>query len=170
RSATDVPKTAAYQTTSRKLALRRNLRGCTQAVSRAAHRVQQRPVESPVDLGAEPADVGLDHAGAGVEVKLPYVFEEHGARHDLSRVVHQVLQQPEFLRLHLDTLAAARDRALEAVQLEVSDTQHRLALGDRRPARERVHAGQELGESEWLDEIVIGPCLQPLYAVIDAAQ
>src|SRR3972149_10610519 len=104
RIATDAPKTAAYHTSKRKPVLRKKLLADIQRVPRAAHRVYQVIIEFPVNLGAQPADVGLDHAGVRIEMKSPDVLQEHGPRHHLPGIAHQVLEQPEFLRLQIDFL------------------------------------------------------------------
>src|SRR5690606_20287893 len=136
RIATDVTKTAAYHASSRKLVLRRKLAERTKAVAGAAHRVDQVVVEVAIDLGAQAADVRLDDGGMRVEMEVPYLFQQHGARDDLSGVAHQILEQPEFLRLELDAPAAARHGPREAVELEIRNAQHRLLL------RQRLAAGE----------------------------
>src|SRR5262249_15627286 len=145
-TATDTPNTAAHHATSRKLALLKKLRSVTQAVSGAAHRVDELAIEVAVHLRAQAADVGLDHARARVEVKLPDILEQHGAGHHLPGVAHQVLEQLELLLLQLDAATRPRDRALQPVHLEVGHAQQGFLARDGRAARERVHAREELGE------------------------
>src|SRR5690606_288861 len=103
RMATDVTKTAAYHASSRNVVLRRKLAGrSAKAITRAPHRADEVVVEIPVDLRAQPAHVGLDDRGVRVEMEIPHALEQHGARHHLPGVAHQVLEQPELLRLQLD--------------------------------------------------------------------
>src|SRR3989304_8580300 len=101
RIATDAPKTTTYHARRRKLVLRKKLCGDTNGVSGAAHRMDQFFAELPINLGAQPADVGLDHTGVRVEVEFPDVLQKHGPRHHLSGIAHQILEQPEFLGLQL---------------------------------------------------------------------
>src|SRR5690606_15674564 len=108
RIATDVTKTAAYHASSRKLVLRRKLAERAKAVAGAAHRVDQIVVEVTVDLRAQPADVRLDDGGMRVEMEIPHVLQQHGARNDLPGVAHEIFEQPELLRLQLDAAAGAR--------------------------------------------------------------
>ena len=77
----------------------------TDHVSGAAHGMQQRLVEALVDLAAQPRDVHVDDVGLRVEVVVPHVLEQHGARHHLAGVLHQVFEQAEFARLQRDRLA-----------------------------------------------------------------
>ncbi len=87
---------------------------------------------------------------------FPDVFEQHGARHHLAGVAHQVFEQPEFARLQVDLLAAAgrrcgpagpvRGRRLRAVVLTPSVPLRR---------RERIDARQQFGEGVGLGEIIV---------------
>jgi len=83
-------------------------------------------------------------------------------------MAHQVLQQAEFARLHVNLAGTARHGAAEQVKLQISD----LEPGDRRlgggAAAERLDAGQKLGEGEGLDQIVIAPGLEAHHPLIHA--
>ena len=63
-----------------------------QRVADAAHRLDQRLVAG-VDLLAQVADVGLEHAGVAVEVVLPDVVEDLLARQHAARIEHEVVEQ-----------------------------------------------------------------------------
>src|SRR4029079_17431074 len=97
RIATETMNIAAYHAMRRKPVLRSGLTRLTNAVPRAAQGMDQLDAELAVHLGAQAADVGLDDAGARVEVKIPDVFEQHRAGDELAGVAHQVLEQLEFL-------------------------------------------------------------------------
>jgi hypothetical protein len=58
--------------------------------------MDERPVEAAVDFRAKPRDMHVDHVGLGVEMIIPDMFEEHGARHDLAGMPHQVLEQAKL--------------------------------------------------------------------------
>src|SRR5581483_4013730 len=103
-TATDTPNMAAYSSVKRKLVVRNILLGRTDAVARAAHGVNERGLETAVDLAAQTADMRLHYIGLRVEMEVPHRFQQHGAGHDLSGMTHQILQQPELPRLQIDTL------------------------------------------------------------------
>ncbi len=130
--------------------------------------VQQGPIEAPVDLGAQPGDVGLHDVGLGVEVEVPDLLQQHGARHDLSGVAHQVFEDLQLLRQQFDALAGARDVAAQQIDLEVADLERRHRR-DGRPSGEGADARQKLGEGEGLDQIVVGAGFEAFDAVVDAA-
>src|SRR3954447_24951107 len=65
-------------------------------VAGAANRVQQRTVESLVDLGAQARDVYVNDVGLRIEVVIPDVLQQHGAGHDLAGMLHQIFEQAEL--------------------------------------------------------------------------
>ena len=71
----------------------------TDHVSRAADGVDQRVLEALVDLGAQAADMHVDDIGLRVEMIVPDVLQQHGARHHLAGVLHQIFEQAELARL-----------------------------------------------------------------------
>jgi hypothetical protein len=50
--------------------------------------MQQRGFESLVDLGAQPADMHVDHIGLGIEMIFPHAFQQHGTGHHLTGMAH----------------------------------------------------------------------------------
>src|SRR5258705_39005 len=96
----------AYHAIRRRLVLRSRLAGLTDAIARTAQGVNQFDSKLAVDLGTQAADVGLDHAGARIEMKVPDILEQHGTRDQLFGVAHEVLEQLELLRLQLDLPAS----------------------------------------------------------------
>src|SRR5690348_10452041 len=96
------PKIAANMTGRRKLAVLASLNIIAQAVTDAADRTHQLRAEPLVDLGAQAADMGFDHAGLRIEMEIPDILEQHGAGDDPAFAAHQVFEQPEFLRLKID--------------------------------------------------------------------
>src|ERR1700727_2528639 len=76
----------------------------TNHVTGAANRAEQRRVEVAIDLGAQARHVHVDHIGLRIEVIVPDMFEQHGARDHLAGVLHEIFQQTEFARLQCDFL------------------------------------------------------------------
>src|SRR6266540_4354762 len=80
-------------------------------VARAPNRVQQRLFEPFVELSAKPADVDVDDVGAGIEVIVPHLLEQHGAGDHAAFVASEIFEQQIFARLQIELLAGAPDGA-----------------------------------------------------------
>ena len=63
----------------------------------------------------------VDDVGLRIEMIIPDVFEQHGARHHLARMLHQIFEQTEFARLQCQLVLAAGDPVREPVELEIAD-------------------------------------------------
>src|SRR5580658_4360897 len=163
------PKIASAR---RKAVARRSLpRAVTNHVSRAADGREQRRVKIAIDLGPQARYMHIDYIGLRVEVIIPDMLEQHGSRHHLARILHQIFEEPEFARLQDDFLGRARDLVRQPVEREVGDAQDRLlrrAFGAA--ARQRLHPGQQLRESVRLGQIVVAAGAQALDAVVDLAE
>ena len=96
---------------------------------------------------------------------VPHVLEQ------LLRADHgavggqQHLQDPELLAGERERPRAAAGAVSRAVDRQVAAPQDRRR--GRRPARERPHARDELGEHERLAEVVVRPQLQAVHPVLD---
>ncbi len=66
--------------------------------------MQQRFVESPVYLRAQPAYVNINDIGLGVEMIIPDVFQKHRSGDHLPAVPHQVFEQAKLPRLQVNGL------------------------------------------------------------------
>src|SRR5208282_6819795 len=98
----------------------------TNHVSRAAHGVQQRRVKIAVDLGAQARYMHINHIGLRIEMVIPHMLEQHGARDDLARILHQIFEQAKFARLQDDLLAAPSHLVRKPIQRQIGDPEHRL--------------------------------------------
>ena len=83
-------------------------------------------LEALVDLGAQARDVDVDDVGLRVEMIIPDVLEQHGARHHLAGVLHQIFEQAELARLQRQLVLAAGDAMRQAVELEIPDAVERV--------------------------------------------
>src|SRR6185295_3840902 len=101
-----------------------------QHVARAANRVQQRPFEAVLELAPQSADVDVNDVGAGVEMIVPHLLEEHGAGDDAAFVAGEIFEQQIFARLQFDLPAAAPDRPRQRVDFEVADRDAMLGRVD----------------------------------------
>src|SRR5438046_1802065 len=94
--------------------------GSTEAISDAAHGVDQRIGLLVVQLGAHASDIDIDNVGRGIKVQVPDMLQQHGARYDAALIAHQILQQLEFAGQQLDLLAAPACGAVDQVDGEVA--------------------------------------------------
>src|SRR5262245_8157157 len=139
----------------------------TDHIPGSAHGMQQLLGKALVDLAPEPRDVHVDDVGLRVEVVVPHVLEQHGERDHLAGVLHEVLEQPELAWLQQDRLAGARHLVREAVEREVADDVARGLLFRRRPPRQCLDAGEQLGVGVGLGEVVVAAGAQAFDAVVD---
>ena len=70
-----------------------------EAVTHAAHGVDQRCWEAFIHLATQAADVDINHIGLRVKTVVPDRLQQHGARDNLVRVLHEKCQQTKFTRL-----------------------------------------------------------------------
>src|SRR5258708_14481007 len=87
----------------------------------AANRMQQSLGETLIDLRAQPRDVHVDDVGLRVEMVIPHVLEQHGASDDLTRVLHEILEQAELSRPQHDLLACASHLMPNPIELAFAD-------------------------------------------------
>src|SRR4029079_7381516 len=139
-----------------------------QDVADAALGVDQRGEAIGVDLASQVGDVGLDDAGLTAEVVVPDVVEDLGLGQDPVRVEHEVAQQLELGRRHLDDAAAAPDLVGVVVELEIVEGERRGArLVATGTAQYRADTGDDLLEAERLGDVVVATHGQALDLVVD---
>src|ERR1700754_1778286 len=120
-----------------------------EAISGAAHGLQLRDPERPVDLVAQVADVDVDDVRAVLVVVVPGVLEQLVARQHLAGVAHERLQQLELLGGQVDLVVAPPDPARRRVELQRAHLEHRRAL-HRPAAGQRAPPREQRGERERL--------------------
>jgi hypothetical protein len=69
-----------------------------------------------VDFLAQATDVDIDDVGLRIEMIVPDMLQQHRAGNHMADVTHQVFEQSELARQHLDRLAASPDIAGQEVQ------------------------------------------------------
>src|SRR5690606_32432509 len=90
-------------------------------VARTAHRMKKRLLEALLDLAAQPGNVDIDDIGLGIKVIVPDILEQHGARHHLPGMTHQIFEQTELARLEGDFLPVPCNAVGEAVEFEIAN-------------------------------------------------
>ena len=111
---------------------------------------------------AQPAHVHVDRArAAGVGI-APHVRQQQIARQHAAAMLHQVLQQQEFLGGELDLVAV--DLHDMAVDVHRQHAVGQAAVGRRgamRAAQQRADAGHHFVRAERLGDVVVGAELEP---------
>src|SRR5215471_1682298 len=120
------PKMPMKMSASLKVDERNVLTRSTDAIPDAADGVDEGIALLAVDLAAHPPDIDVDDVGAGVEMEIPYVLQQHGARHHLAFVANEKFQHLELARQHVDASARAAHRSRHEIELEIADPEHRL--------------------------------------------
>src|SRR5262249_3031301 len=137
-----------------------------QAVADAAQRVDQRRQTGPLQLAAQQVDVDVDDVGQGVVGLAPDVAAEHLAADDGVLVPGQVGQHLELAQGQGDLHPGAGGAAGGQGAPQAGGPQHRLGVG-LDAAQQDAQAGQQLGEGEGLDQVVVGAGVQAGDAVLD---
>ncbi|KAG1391053.1 hypothetical protein G6F58_012806 [Rhizopus delemar] len=94
-----------------------------QHVAHAAHGVQQLGVERVIQFAAQAAYRDIDDVGVAVEVHVPDLFGQRGARQHLALAAQQQRQQAEFLGGQVQPAAAALGAPARQIQLQVGQAQ-----------------------------------------------
>src|SRR5579859_29614 len=141
-----------------------------QDVAGASHSVDELAGMAAIDLAAQPAHMGLNDVGLGVEVEIPDALQQHRAGHHATCVAQQVFEQLEFAWLQINAPAPTRYGALQEVKPQVGDCDLRRHFLGWGASGQRIHPGQEFSESKWLYEVVIAAGFQPLHPIVYSAQ
>ena len=83
---------------------------------------------------------------ARVEVIVPDVFQQHGSRHHLAGVLHQIFQQAKLARLQRQLVLAADDAMRQPVEFEIADAVDGFLGGADVAARQYFDPRQQFGE------------------------
>src|SRR5207253_8033 len=105
-----------------------------------------------------------------IEMKIPDVLKQHGARYDAALVADQIFEQLKFAGKQIDFPAAPAGGAVDQVDLEIADPQDGLLGDDVAAPAKRLEARQQLDEGERLDQIVVAPGAQAAHSLIDLAE
>src|SRR5580692_9600083 len=101
-------------------------------------------------------------------MNVPDVLEQHRARDHLTSVAHQVFEQAVFPWLQLDQLPATPHRPRKYIDFEIEQVQPGLGRGRARSSPQRGDPRDELGESEWLHQIIVATSVEPQDPILDA--
>src|SRR5262245_62574255 len=98
-----------------------------------------------VDLAAQAVHMHVDDVRAAVEVHVPDLLRDLGARERLAGAAHEEREERELLRREIETLATARGAVSREIDLQVADAL-RLGAALRPAAEDRSRSRNELRE------------------------
>src|SRR4051812_1717376 len=135
-------------------------------VARAADRMEETRLATGFELPSQVGDEDLDRVRDRERVIAPDLVEQLLARDHEALVAHQVLEQLELALREVDRALAAGDLVGVRVEHQVADPQRGHAA--RRPApQQRTQACQQLLALERLDQVVVGPDVEPFDARLE---
>src|SRR6266404_9305395 len=87
----------------------------------------------PVDLSTQTAHMNIHEVRFRNELVVPDLLEESCPRQQLAIPLHHVFEQPKLTRPQIDLTIAALRSAIEEIELQRSDPQHRFIRRGRQP-------------------------------------
>src|SRR6185436_1396509 len=85
------------------------------------------------ELLANPSDEDLDGVGIAIKVLVVEMLDQLGARHHATCVVHEIGEQPIFMRRELDRIAVDRDAPGAGVEPDRPAVELALGMTGRAP-------------------------------------
>src|SRR5271168_2069577 len=125
--------------------------------------------KAPVDLASQAADVHVDDVRMRIEIKVPYMLQQHSAGDDLSRVLHEIFEKSVLARLEFDQPAVALYDAGGLVEFEVTRLEHGSKCCRAGAPAECGDASNQLRKREWLDKVIVTAGIEPSDPIRDAA-
>src|SRR5439155_8580932 len=93
-------------------------------LAHAAYRADERPAEWRLKLLAQVADVDVHDVGRAVVAVVPHMLEDLGSRHDLPRMVHKELKEPELAWAEFDLTPVTLHRVAGGIDHDARYLQH----------------------------------------------
>src|SRR4051794_2606585 len=139
-----------------------------EGVAYTANRAYAGGFPIAVELLAQVGNIQIHHVRVDSRGATPYDVEQDRAREYLPGALEHGRQQSELFGRKLDPLSPTPDLVAERVERDVTGCKNRsvLLFSPGSPG-EGPHAGQKLGESEGLGEVVVSAGVQTLYTVFD---
>ena len=123
--------------------------------------------EVVAEFFADVGDVDVEEVGGAVVVLVEEVFVEGAAADDFAAVEAEVFEEGVFARGEVHGFSAERDGACGGRDLDIAEREHRAGLAGA-AADECAQAGEEFGEVEGFDEVVVGAEVEAADAVCGA--
>ena len=106
-------------------------------------------VEGIVQLAAQAAHRHVDDVGVAVEIHVPDLLGQRGARQHLALAAQQQHEEVEFLGGQVQAAAVALGAASGQVQFQAGQAQDRRLLRAA-TAQQRLHPREEFGKAKGL--------------------
>lgn len=136
-----------------------------EGIACAAHGADRVALAGPAEGLSQAADMDVDRALVEIGVAAPNAVEQLLAREHPAWPKHQELKQPVFGRAEMQLVAGPMYPARLPVDNKVAGSQARRGLSGIGPAQQRPDTGDELGNRERLDDVVVGAGGEPAHPV-----
>ena len=97
---------------------------------------------------------------------LPDIAGQHFTRDNAALIGKEVLEQVEFPRGQLQGLAAADHAVAGGIHFQVGEFEAKAHIG-LATTEQNAGAGQQFGEGERLDQVIVGARVQSFDAIFD---
>lgn len=121
-----------------------------------------------VNFLAQAIDVNVHEISFTIEMGVPDVFDDFAAGDGIGRAKKKEFEEGKFLGSEGNSVSGAGDGAAMTVEFEIGAAQFGFAAAEI-AADESAHAGLQFGESERLDEVIVGACVKAFDALLDEA-
>ena len=118
-------------------------------------------------LFAQVADVHLQHVVVAAKVVTPHLLQDLVALEDLAGVAHQVVEEVELGRCEVKLPVAPPRLAGHGIEREIGVSKRLLLVGSLRAPEQGMNSRQQFGGGKGFDQVVVGPALQSLDAILD---
>ena len=141
---------------------------CFKNVTDPANSMYQFLAKIAVDFISYPADQDINNVCLRVEIVFPYMFHNHCLGDDGVDVSYQIFEKREFKRCEFDFFARAGNLPPEKIHRDIMN-RYAGGFGDPAgPSDKGLNTGQQLGKGKGLSEVIVAPCMETFYAVINA--
>src|ERR1700730_3519403 len=136
-----------------------------QLVADAAQRFEQRRTWHGLEFRPQSAHVYVQQIRFVIVMRRPAFLANQFAREDPAQVLHEDLEQRKLAAGQIHGLAGQVHSASDQVELDTAVLEHGL-LDGALAAQQGTQTREQFLHAERLREVVIGPQVQPLYAVL----